>query len=322
MHGLISIYVDDFCWGGSTIFTENVINCIKKTFEIGREYSCVFKYVGLNIKQTGEKICLDQISYIQGIHPMTIDRRGGSALNNDALDIEEKKQLRVLAGQLNWVATQSRPDILFDCCWIMSKINNATIAEVKLANKILRQMKNKNVELTFPNLGNLDEVKFIVYHDASFGNLSGGGSEGGYFIVLSNEQENIISPIAWQSKRIKRVVKSTLGAETLAQVEAAETCLWLANILSEIISGNHSYMKHTRIECRTDSYSLYEAVYSTTSLLDKRLRIDIAIMREALDKKEIEKVTWIPKSRQMADCLTKHGASSEKLLDTIGGSKI
>ena len=45
-------------------------------------------------------------------------------------------------------------------------------------------------------------------------------------------------------------------------------------------------MINPRIECRTDNRSLYEAAYSMTALLDKRLRIDIAIIREALQRKK------------------------------------
>ena len=81
-------------------------------------------------------------------------------------------------------------------------------------------------------------------------------------------------------------------------------------------------MLNPRIECRTDNRSLYDAAYSMTALLDKRLRIDISIIREALQKKEIEKVTWIPKSDQIADCLTKHGAPSDKILQMIHWSCI
>ena len=37
-----------------------------------------------------------------------------------------------------------------------------------------------------------------------------------------------MSPIMWQSKRLQRVVKSTMAAETLIQVEAAAAGYWLS----------------------------------------------------------------------------------------------
>ena len=41
-------------------------------------------------------------------------------------------------------------------------------------------------------------------------------------------------PISWKSKKIQRVVKSTLAAETLALIEALETCFMIRAIMLEI----------------------------------------------------------------------------------------
>ena len=90
----------------------------------------------------------------------------------------------------------------------------------------------------------------------------------------------------------------------MAQVDASETCFWLSTILNEIL-GNTNGNASRNIKCRTDNHSLYDAVNSITSLTDKRLRVDIVIVREMLCKGELEKVIWIPKENQLADCLQK-----------------
>ena len=41
-------------------------------------------------------------------------------------------------------------------------------------------------------------------------------------------------------------------------------------------------------------------------------------MREMLEKKEIANIEWVP-TEQLADCLTKKGASSRKLLQALSG---
>ena len=90
---------------------------------------------------------------------------------------------------------------------------------------------------------------------------------------------------------MRRVVKSTLAAETLAQVEAAETCYWLSDILFDVLRGKPTRTGSMEgIECRTDTYLLYKAVHSMTAAIDRRLRVDIAIVREMLAKLEIEKL--------------------------------
>ena len=69
---------------------------------------------------------------------------------------------------------------------------------------------------------NLVDSKLLVFCDASFANMSKGGSQGGYIIFLSDAFGNKINPIAWQSHRIKRIVNSTLTAEAMELIEASE----------------------------------------------------------------------------------------------------
>ena len=62
---------------------------------------------------------------------------------------------------------------------------------------------------------------------------------------------------------------------------------------------------------------MFNAVHSMTALLDKRLKVDVAILREMIGKGEIKKVPWVPTKDQLADCLTKRGSSPSKLLQVL-----
>ena len=64
----------------------------------------------------------------------------------------------------------------------------------------------------------------MLYVDAAFGNLADGGSQGGYLVFLA-DQHNNCNLISWQSKRLKRIVRSTLAAETLAMCEGVDASL-------------------------------------------------------------------------------------------------
>ena len=44
---------------------------------------------------------------------------------------------RALIGQFNWLATQTRLDILFECCNLLGKIKSPTIDDAKRANKLV-----------------------------------------------------------------------------------------------------------------------------------------------------------------------------------------
>ena len=82
----------------------------------------------------------------------------------------------------------------------------------------------------------------------------------------------------WQSKRVKRVVKSTMASETLMMVEAAEASFWIRDLFNEILKVRSNM--YAPIQCIIDNHQLYDAIFSIRQILDKRLRIDIAILRE------------------------------------------
>ena len=51
---------------------------------------------------------------------------------------EESFQFRQLVGKLNWIASQSRPDIAFGVCMMLSStMKNPKIENVLAANKLL-----------------------------------------------------------------------------------------------------------------------------------------------------------------------------------------
>ena len=126
----------------------------------------------------------------------------------------------------------------------------------------------------------------------------------------------------WQSRKLRRVVKSAMAAETLVQVNAAEAAFWLAKVLNDIFYDSSKTAPQTKIECFTDSHQLYDAVLSIRPIQDRRLHIDIAILQEMLKNKEIFKIEWVDSSHQLADSLTKAGASSAKLLATLKSGRL
>ena len=118
------------------------------------------------------------------------------------------------------------------------------------------------------------------------------------------------------------MVRSTTAAETLSQVEAAEACFWLSGILKEILFDSQDRSPQYSIECRTDSHQLYDAVYSIRPVLHKRLRIDVAILKEMIERKEVTQIKWINKKYQLVDSLTKRGASSHNLMRVFAEGKL
>ena len=80
---------------------------------------------------------IDQAAYIQSISPIHIGKER-LLRKQDSVSNEELKSLRILIGNLNWVATQTMPDLLFGCCELMGLTKNATVEDIE-ANKVLKR---------------------------------------------------------------------------------------------------------------------------------------------------------------------------------------
>ena len=203
----------------------------------------------------------------------------------------------------------------FGACEISTSIKDATISDLIHANKNIRRLKAEQISLQFPNLGSIEECMIVCYSDASFANLRNASTQERY-IMFSFKDEKKFAPISSKSKKIQRVVKSTLAAETLALVEALEVCFMIRVILLEIYK-KEPHSKTFAIHCFTDSKSLLDSVHSTKTLKEKRLKVDVCMIREMLEKNEISSINWCASEKQLADCLTKATSSPNKLIDIL-----
>ena len=68
---------------------------------------------------------------------------------------------------------------------------------------------------------------------------------------------------------------------------------------------------------KTDSQSLVDSVHSSKTFEDNRVKVDICVLRDYLRLGEVQQIVWVDTKDQLADCLTKSGAPSQKLLDAL-----
>ena len=123
--------------------------------------------------------------------------------------------------------------------------------------------------------------------------------------------------MSWNSSRIRRVVRSTIGAETLSLIEGCDTAWYISEMVFEISKRmNTNAPSPVNIEALTDNQSLFDTIHSTKQTSEKRLIVDISAVREMSDRNELS-VMWIKKEKQLSDVLTKDGTSSRLLLDIL-----
>ena len=112
---------------------------------------------------------------------------------------------------------------------------------------------------------------------------------------------------------MKRVVRSTIAAEALSLCEAVEDAIFLKHILTEMSITRLSVKIHAFV----DNRDVVDAVYSTKSVDDRRLRIDISSLKEFILNEEISSIRWCPGSIQLANGMTKQGAKVDSLLNIL-----
>ena len=308
--GIICLYVDDFLWAGTPSFEVNVIEKLSGMFLIGSSGYNAFKYIGLNVISVEGHTTVDQFDYARSLKPVTISRQRMNDKYSD-LSENEKADYRALVGQLNWIATQTRPDIAYDVCELSVSLNKANVNDLIRLNKVILRVTTDNMRLYYPKMQSLRSCTLECFSDASFANLPDCKSQGG-FVIFLKDANSVRCPIFWKSRKIRRVVKSTLAAETLALVDCAEAAIYIRKILKELCN-----CENVPINCHVDNKSLIDALNSKKNVEDKRLRIDLAVLEDMLLQKEINSVSWVNTSNQLADCLTKRGASAQQLRAAI-----
>ena len=308
--GIMVVHVDDFLYGGSKFFHNSVMRKFRTIFQIGLEESNQIRYLGLTISELEEGIELNTKGYGAGCKEIDTSSLGSN--RERKLLPSEITLLKQLCGQLNWVTTHSRPDIAFENCMIGNGINNATVRDIFSANRVLRRLRDNELTLFFPRM-NIQKCSLVGFCDASFANLPDNGSQGAYLIFLIDDTGSY-SLISWQSRRIRRVVHSTIAAECLAAVETAESCAYLKETLKEMLGKK---CRDIPITILCDNKSLVDHLHSSTSIENKRLRIDISVLRDMLQRDEISQFKWIPTDIQVANGLTKKGCSTLYLYEIL-----
>ena len=171
--------------------------------------------------------------YTDKLKEVNISRERRMSKESPLTTEKAQQQLRGLAGQLNWTSSQTRPDMSFGACEVSVSMKDSTVNDLIVANKNIRNLKSENVILQYPNLGNVELCSIIFFSDAAFTNLKNGSSLGGFIIFLYKSDKNY-GPVLWKSRKIQRVVKSTLATETLAMEEASEKWYIIQSMLLEI----------------------------------------------------------------------------------------
>ncbi|XP_063688395.1 uncharacterized protein LOC134821623 [Bolinopsis microptera] len=290
--GIMTVHVDDFIYAGTKGFESNIHKDVLHGFEIKSQEASRFTYLGLEVEQDpiSYEITVGQSDYISALKTIGLSSNRRSQKTH-ALTHEEYVQYRSGVGQLIWLSVQTRPDISFDACQLSNNLKDPNVSDIMLHNKIVKKLKtDEDAPLTFRELPNIKNgVRLLTYSDASFGNLSNNGSQCGYLILISDKDGRVKNPVCWKSVKLDRVCYSTLAAESLALLKAADHTIFIQQTLQQILGDS----LNVTIDCFIDNKGLLELVQKTKDPIEKRLIVTMASLREMVEKGEIT-VNFMP----------------------------
>ena len=130
-------------------------------------------------------------------------------------------------------------------------------------------------------------------------------------VILIRNEIGDCAPILWCANKIKRIVDSTLEAECLSLLSGLKEAIYLREVIEEIFNLRE---KEVPVKAIVDNKSTVDAIHSTAPVEDKKLRRDVARIKQMLNTKDVHSVSWCPGKEQLADCLTKRTASSFNLM--------
>ena len=312
LQGIMACHVDDFLDCGNASFERDVIDKISDKFKIGKEEDAHFKYVGINMKQSKVGVFIDQNHFLREIDEIQLDMHQGDSKDR-LLTKYEHGDFRKVVGKLNWLVTSTRPDLAFEVLELSMTLKHPTIFDAQRANKAVRRAKSSSVCVLFPKMVLDQDLRLVTVSDAAFANLIDKISSGYGYLVLLVDRNGRCCPLKWRANKIQRVVGSTIAAEMLALLNAVKEAQYLREILIELL-GKTSAL---HIQSFVDNKSVLDAVYSTKKVDDKRLRLDVAELKQYLEKGELNCITHVPGCQMIADGLTKRGASCKQLIETI-----
>ena len=293
---------------------------MKTELEFGAWEQTKLRFRGRELEQTRDKraIRISMEPYVDSLMPMTIP----ADLRKDLDAIvspQVHSQYRGGVGQLQWLQMQGNPMLAYDTSILQSHSAAPSGHHVLMLSKTIRTAK-KYRDLYYNVVAMQGRFTWVILGDAAWANRPDGSSTGGHLIVAVHNavirgQRVNASVVSWNSRKTRRKVRSSLGAETQAFSTALEhgdliRVFW-GELNGEIVDLENfgEYLRQTSALAISECKSLADALNSSGSAVsktsdDKRLAIELSMIKQRL-KRDETMFQWVENMYMAADVLTK-----------------
>ena len=305
LDAVYGLHVDDAVAAGERNVLDKTHNEMEKRFEYGERKSLPYRFLGLNYARLPDgDIEVDQDHYFNDLEEPDISNLNSMAKQDLLSDIWQTK-FRSLASKLNLVSLCTRPDIVFQAKYLTTRYGKATKSDMISAIKLIRTIKKDSSAYVIPSLGSdLKDWILVGCADASNRSKNTIYSTGGQVVMLTNRVTGKTSVLNWTSRRLSRVVHSSLGAECLSLQSLTSQLYFVRSILEELFGDE---AKEIPTLAYTDCSDLFSAVHNIKNVTDARLAADIISIKEAIQLDQtITELRFCHGSDMLADSLTKY----------------
>ena len=190
------------------------------------------------------------------------------------------------------------PQLSFQLGELRRKHASPTVQDLLKLNKVIRAAKVIESKIKIRSVP-VEHLPFMGVHDAAHANLEGGASQQGHLILAVHASITNcrvpVSVLSWQSKKIKRVVRSSLAAETCSMSTCQEHLDWMRTMWEQMTRGGFVLDTARPSILVTDCKSLYDEIHkegAAPASTDKRLAIELAIVKAKAVSGETD-LRWI-----------------------------
>jgi hypothetical protein len=164
--------------------------------------------------------------------------------------------------------------------------------------QIINQIRN----LRYVKL-NQSSLRLVIFIDLFFANNRDLSSQIDYVICLA-DLINTINILHWFSIKCKKMTRSVLTIELFTMIHDFDVESILKSILIKILVIDISLI------LTTDSKFLYDCLIRLSITIEKRLMIDVMILRQFYERREITDMIWIHDINNSVDSMIKIKSST------------
>eukprot|EP00971_Amphidinium_carterae_P199340 3955818-Amphidinium_carterae.2 len=315
--GLVCLHVDDLLISGSGCQWDDVMVKLKSQFQFGSDQQNKFTYTGVDIVMDTEAgiATLSQNNYSESLQELQVPRGHTDA---DPISNASMSLIKQTLGELQWLSSQSRPDLAADTSMLSFLGNSATMADIKRLNKTIRRARDSQIQIVLRRLpGQLHTLHWLVVQDAAYGVRASGHSQAGVLTFLTTSelteqaQTGTVSLLDWSSIRIERVVRSSFAAETHSTLLALESLEALQAKWESLLYQRHAveFRAHHNQQSHlvTDCKGLFTHLTHDTAAKagqNKGSIIDLLILRNLIRSCHTT-LHWVNNEHMVADAMTK-----------------